>query len=47
MRPASGKVELNAPAPDFTLPDFEGREVMLSSFQGRQRVLLVFDRGFT
>ena len=40
-------IEIGKSAPDFTLPDFEGREVTLSSFRGRQRVLLVFDRGFT
>jgi peroxiredoxin len=46
MRQAIGKVELNAVAPDFTLPDFEGRDVTLSTWRGKQRVLLVFARGF-
>jgi peroxiredoxin len=40
------QVELNAPAPDFTLADYEGNEVSLSQFKGKQRVLLVFNRGF-
>ena len=40
------QVALNTPAPDFALPDFEGREVRLSSFRGRQPVVLVFNRGF-
>jgi peroxiredoxin len=40
------RVELNQPVPDFTLTDFEGNEVRLSDFQGRQNVLLVFNRGF-
>jgi len=39
-------VELNKPAPDFTLKDFNGKEVNLSDFQGRKNVLLVFNRGF-
>jgi len=39
-------VELNKPAPDFTLTDFNGHEVRLSDFQGRKNILLVFNRGF-
>jgi peroxiredoxin len=42
----SNRVELNQPAPDFTLTDFKGQTVSLSSFQNRQNVLLVFNRGF-
>lgn len=41
------KVALNRPAPDFELADFHGRKVRLSDFQGRQHVVLVFNRGFT
>ena len=40
------KVELNTPAPDFTLTDFQGNEVSLSDFRGSKNVLLVFNRGF-
>ncbi len=40
------QVELNAPAPDFTLADYHGNEVTLSQFKGKQHVLLVFNRGF-
>jgi len=40
------KVSLNNPAPDFELSDFDGRIVCLSDFQGKQNVLLVFNRGF-
>jgi peroxiredoxin len=40
------KVELNTPAPDFTLADFNGNEVSLSDFRGNKNVLLVFNRGF-
>jgi peroxiredoxin len=34
------------PAPDFTLPDLNGRPVALSDFRGRKHVVLVFNRGF-
>jgi peroxiredoxin len=40
------RVELNLPAPDFTLTDFNGNEVRLSEFQNKKNVLLVFNRGF-
>jgi len=40
------KVELNTPAPDITLTDFNGNEVSLSDFRGNKNVLLVFNRGF-
>lgn len=39
------KVEMNSPAPDFTLEDYTGKSVKLSHFRG-QVVLLVFNRGF-
>jgi peroxiredoxin len=42
----SNRVELNTPAPDFVLTDFEGNEVRLSDFQDKKNVLLVFNRGF-
>ncbi len=40
------KVVLNAPAPDFSLKNFQGETVRLSDFRGKQNVLLVFNRGF-
>jgi peroxiredoxin len=40
------KIEINAPAPDFTLDDFTGRSVTLSGFRPTSNVLLVFNRGF-
>ena len=40
------QVKLNTPAPDFTLTDYQGNEVSLSQFKGKQHVLLVFNRGF-
>ena len=42
----SQKAELNKPAPDFTLPDFNGQEVTLSTFKDKKNVVLVFNRGF-
>jgi peroxiredoxin len=40
------RVELNTPAPNFTLPDFRGNSVQLSDFAERKNVLVVFNRGF-
>ena len=40
------RVELNTPAPDFTLTDFNGQTVRLSDFENKKNVLLVFNRGF-
>ena len=41
------RVELQAPAPQFTLTGANGKDVSLSSFKGREHVVLVFNRGFT
>ena len=40
------RIEVNTPAPDFSLPDFQGREIRLSDYRGQKNVLLVFNRGF-
>lgn len=40
------KIKINQIAPDFTLDDFQGNPVQLSSFRGEKIVLLVFNRGF-
>jgi len=40
------RVEIDAIAPDFTLPDFDGEPVSLSGFREDKNVLLVFNRGF-
>jgi peroxiredoxin len=40
------QIALNAPAPNFTLPDFRGNIVSLSDFNGQSNLLLVFNRGF-
>lgn len=41
------RIDLNRPAPDFTLTDLTGNRVSLSDYAGRRHVLLVFNRGFT
>jgi peroxiredoxin len=41
------RVNLNKPAPDFELADFNGKSVRLSDYRGKANVLLVFNRGFT
>lgn len=33
-------------APDFELPDFNGKSVRLSDFKGKKNLVLVFLRGF-
>ena len=40
------KVQLNMPAPDFTLNDFKDEPVRLAEFRGGKNVVLVFNRGF-
>lgn len=40
------KVQIDLPAPDFTLEDYRGNPVTLSQFKGEKHVLLVFNRGF-
>jgi hypothetical protein len=40
------RAALDQLAPNFSLPDFEGRLVSLSDFLGKKNVLLVFNRTF-
>ncbi len=40
------KIQINTPAPDFTLNDFRGEPLRLADYQGRKHVVLVFNRGF-
>lgn len=39
------KVEINTPAPNFSLEDYQGKQINLKDFLGKN-VLLVFNRGF-
>lgn len=41
------RVNLNTPAPDFQLEDFEGNLFRLSDLKDQSNVLLVFNRTFT
>ena len=46
MRRRSDTLEAGAPAPDFTLPDTEGRlHALRDLLAGGRALLLVFDRG--
>ncbi len=40
------KVQKNIEAPDFSVKDFNNKEISLSSYRGKKNVLLVFNRGF-
>ena len=40
------KVELNSPAPNFSLRDIQGNLIELKDYEGEKNVLLVFNRGF-
>ncbi len=40
------KVAIDTPAPDFSLTNYHGHTVTLSSFKGKYNVLLVFNRTF-
>lgn len=39
-------VQLNQPAPDFTVTDYKGNEMTFSQFKGHAHVLIVLNRGF-
>lgn len=40
------RVSLDQTAPDFILPDFNGKPFHLSELRGKKNVLLVFNRTF-
>lgn len=43
----SNVIPLNQSAPNFSLKNFQGEEVQLSTYRGHKHILLVFNRGFT
>ncbi len=40
------QIQINSPAPDFELLDFNGTPINLSDFHSEKHVVLVFNRGF-
>ena len=40
------RVQINQPAPDFSLTDANGQQVRLADFKDKSNILLVFNRGF-
>jgi len=40
------RVSLNQTAPNFSLPDFSGKDFTLADLKGKKIVLLVFNRTF-
>jgi peroxiredoxin len=42
----TNRVQIDQPAPDFSLKDADGRQIKLSDFKDKSNVLLVFNRGF-
>lgn len=39
---ATTQLKVGDPAPDFTLPDQDGKQVKLSDFRGKKNVVLAF-----
>jgi peroxiredoxin len=42
----SNQIQINTPAPDFTLQDINGKTISLKDYHGKKHVFLVFNRGF-
>ncbi|MBN1450186.1 MAG: redoxin domain-containing protein [Anaerolineales bacterium] len=40
------RVQIDQPAPDFSLTDANGQQISLSDFKNKRNALLVFNRGF-
>ncbi|MPN19109.1 hypothetical protein SDC9_166475 [bioreactor metagenome] len=40
------RLDINTKAPDFMLPDLNGKVFQLSEYIGKKHVLVVFNRGF-
>jgi peroxiredoxin len=40
------RVQIDQPAPEFSLRDVDGQQIKLSDFKDKSNVLLVFNRGF-
>jgi len=42
----TNRVQIDQPAPDFSLKNADGQQIKLSDFKSKSNVLLVFHRGF-
>jgi peroxiredoxin len=42
----TNRVQIDRPAPEFSLKDADGQQIKLSDFKDKSNVLLVFNRGF-
>jgi peroxiredoxin len=42
----TNRVQIDQPAPEFSLKDVDGRQIKLTDFKDKSNVLLVFNRGF-
>jgi peroxiredoxin len=42
----TNRVQIDQPAPDFSLRNADGQQIKLSDFKDKSNVLLVFNRGF-
>ena len=42
----SNQIQINTPAPDFTLQDINGKTIRLKDYNGKKHIILVFNRGF-
>jgi peroxiredoxin len=40
------RLDVNTLAPDFSLPDYTGKNFSLSNYKGKSHILVVFNRGF-
>lgn len=40
------EIEIGQKAPDFSIADWQGNEFVLSSYLGKNKLFLVFSRGF-
>jgi len=40
------KVNIDKPAPNFSIEDFRGKQFSLSNLKGQKNILLIFNRGF-
>ncbi len=40
------KIQINTPAPDFALENWQGQTVRLSDYREKKHVVLIFNRGF-